>query len=262
VKHILKQIFYLVAISALTALTQEPLSVRKLHESGDTLDISIIQELDHASYNGTAWLKSRQNEDGSFGDNDTLKCTALSILVLSGDQSKENAEISSKAVKWLTLELKNKATTNIEVAAWCCAAIAVGLTDDKISIPQCATMEFLIQNSPETKGNATQLCNEILLSIAPNADTLKLKRKMVNETNYYYNKISLDEMWLNARSINNSEGQLLNKSGKRIDWRGKYAEKLIGTQKIDSKGGGYWEGSTVDKNVYNTALAIIISKEL
>ncbi len=262
-EHRLKQILSLIIITALTALTQETFFVRKLREPGDTLDISISQELDHAAYNGIRWLKRRQNKDGSFGEKDKLRCTALSILVLANDDNTDNAAIISNAINWLVVELNNNATTNIDICAWSCAAMTVAQSVSKERWPQCATSEFLKRNYPESKGDSALLCAEILLSLAPAANIPELKREEMNETNYHCSRMSSLKMWLNTRSINSGgSGQLFTVSGRRIDWRREYAKQLIGKQRIDSAGGGYWKTNIPAETICETALSIMILKEL
>ena len=261
-KNTVIKLFYLISIPVVTALTQENLPVKKLREPGDSLDISIRQELEHAAHNGTLWIKRQQKKDNCFGDTETQRCTALAILALSGDESIENTAIISNAVNWLALNLRKQETTNITTAAWSCAALTVGQSINRDKWPQCATSTFLRRNYDETNEDTALLCSEILLSTDPAADKLNLKIKQVNEANINHSKISLLKMWLNSRSINSRGGQLLTKKGNRIDWRGIYAEKLIGRQKIDPKGGGYWAGKTSAETICNTALSILISKEL
>ena len=262
VKHTLKLIVYIITIFALTAFTQDTLSVKKFREPGDTLDISISQELDHAIYNSITWLKNRQNPDGSFGKNSKLKNTALTIIALASDSDRNYTENISKASEWLTKELNSNPTTNICTAAWCCAALTIQQGNGDNPPPPCATPQFLARHYSEAKDLEAHLCTEILRSINYSDDRLKLKEREVDEKNYFQSRISFHEMWLSARNINRSGGQIYSKTGERVNWRVKYAEKLIGCQKVDPKGGGFWPGTTPAETLCNTALAIIISKEI
>lgn len=247
---------------ALTALTQESLFIRKFREPGDTLDRSISQELEHAAYNGITWLKGKQRETGSFGEEDQLRCTALAILALASYDSSENDAIVSNAVNWLVAELNQNATNDIAVCAWSCAALTVAQSFSTALWPQCATPKFLRDNYPASKGDDALLCAEILLSLTPAANSLQLTRERLDETNYYHTQISFLKMWLNTRTLNSGGGQLFTRSGCRIDWRKKYAKELIGKQRIDSAGGGYWSAGTPDATICKTALSIMILKEI
>lgn len=257
----LKQIFFIMAMPALAALTQEAFSIKRIREPGDSLDISITQEMDHASYNGLKWLKQKQKRDGSFAEKDKLKCTALALLAFASDGIDKNSRIISNATQWLICELKNNDTTNINAAAWSRAALRIGRATNKNRLPPHATLAFLKREQAATSGKTTPLCNELILSTDPDANKLNLKTKHVDEKNYYHDEITLEAIWLNSRSINRRGGILLNNKGNRINWRGVYAAKIIGAQKIDSRGGGYWKGNTEAEAICNTALSLMIFKE-
>lgn len=258
-KFTLQLIVFLITV---TAFSKEALTVKKIREPGDALDTSISQELDHALYNAKIWLKRRQNSDGSFGSTDKIKCTAVVILALAEENNQANAVISSKAAKWLTKELNTNSTTNIATAAWCSAAMKLSSEAKKSSKIIKNLQKFIVEQCPKSTNLTAQLCTEILLSTTPDNSEIKLNSKQVNAENYLYPDISLTEMWINARSINRSGGQLYSETGERVDWRRKYASKLIDCQKIEPEGGGYWSAVTPAETLRNTALAIIILKEL
>jgi len=258
-KHKVRYIFIITAISAASIPAQETLSINKFREPGDLLDVSIQQEVDHAMYLGTTWLKSRQSENGSFQESNTVINTSIAILSLAANN---NTEIINKALTWLTNNQPAINETETAVIAWRYAAISVADSKGNLAERQKSDRIFLKARTAQIDDFNTDLCKEILLSTLPAGSSSTLKRKTVDETNLLHPKISLLEMWLNARSINNAGGQLLSKKGTRIDWRNMYAEKIIGTQKIDPNNGGFWKGTTSSESIYKTALSILILREL
>ncbi len=248
-----------------TGWSEQSLPLHHIRAAGDALDISIQQELDRASALGVQWIRERQNPDGSWGLSNAVETTALCVVALaSRNDPALSAHIRSALQSLRTRTLQNT-ETNFSAIAWTALAMLVA------EPPGCTAESCLRRlRNPETTLTTAEaaLRDEIILgSATPEGGELS---RQPSRTRYAAAALMLNcdaarmlPMWLDARVINREgQGQLVTAQGERVDWRRIFARKIISTQKIDPQGGGFWQGPTPSQTVINTALALLISKEL
>lgn len=255
----------LLVFTGLAGIAQQSLPLRKFREPGDSLDISIQQELDRAVDLGIGWIKTKQSLEGSWGVCSKLETTALCALALASQNDLTLSDTLQAAVQYIKRIPEDQSPTNFSAVAWSAAALRVTATTGCIAEQNCARLE-----KPEVPLSAldTILRREMLLGLC----LLEPDEALLTASKEHYSSLArqLDtegsamlQMWLDARVINRvGEGQLLNTQGQRVDWRRIFARKIISTQKIDVIGGGFWPGVNDSMTLQNTALAILISKEL
>ncbi|MFO7937117.1 MAG: hypothetical protein R6V06_05875 [Kiritimatiellia bacterium] len=241
------------------AAARQDLTVLKFREPGDRLDQSIINELEHTEDIGADWLKKKQNSNGSFGEKNPAECTPVVMLALS---HKGAGNVVFHALKWLTDNSSGNYDTTIHSAAWQYAAVAVADTGGRYKALLRKNRECLIRRKKNLEGISLSLVNEILLSVSPPCNTADSAVIKTDDTDFSDKYLSYLKMWLKARSINRAGRQVSDRNGNPIDWRRIYAHRLISSQKIGSDGGGSWPGKNSDDTIMNTAMALLIIKEL
>jgi len=250
---------------ALTVLSGEGIPVHKLREAGDSLDISIMQELNRSADIGVQWIIARQNSNGSWGLTNQIETTAICILALASQNDQASAVHSQSAIQFLQQNFSKNNLTNFSAIAWTTAAfIVTGAQECPAGLNSCK-----IKN-PDTPLSATELTlrREIILGLnLSDADesSLKTSQERYTDLTMQFNSAQKEmfPMWLDARVINREgNGQLITSQGQRIDWRRIFAQRIISSQKTDPQGGGFWLDLKSKPSLRNTALAILISKEL
>jgi hypothetical protein len=165
-------------------------------------------------------------------------------------------------MQWISDHYPENTLTNFQDIIWTTVAFTV------TGIPRHTVEQHYRKSKNHLTESESILRSEIALSLKLNepdsSDYTELKKYYVKLTN----KLHIDpqqmlQMWLDARVINRSgKGQLNDKQGEIVDWRRMFAEKIISSQIIDAQKGGLWRGINSSQNIQNTALAILISKEL
>lgn len=249
-----------------SVLAEQGLPLRKFRESGDSLDISIQQELDRAVDLGVVWIKTKQSSDGSWGVSNKLETTALCTLALASQGDLTLSNILHAALQYLEESSKEQNPSNFPAIAWRAAALRVTGATGCATEQSCALFEN--SETPPLFIDAI-LRRELLLGLGLREQEEVLQAESQEHYNYLARQLDAEtacdllQMWLNARVINRvGKGQILNPQGQKVDWRRISTRKIISTQKIDLSGGGFWEGSDETQILQNTALAILISKEL
>ncbi|MFA7172054.1 MAG: hypothetical protein WC340_01360 [Kiritimatiellia bacterium] len=248
-----------------SAFAEKGLPLRKFRESGDSLDISIQQELDRAVDLGVNWIKTQQNTDGSWGGFSKLETTALCALAFASQNNLKLTNTLHAALQYIEERSSVQPLTNFSAVVWSAAALRVTGTTGCAAERNCAWLkEPKLALSPVD----VILQRELLLGLA----LLEPEDTVLAASQEYYKSLahqltagntSMLQMWLDARVINRvGRGQLVKAQGQRVDWRRIFARKIISTQKIDPLGGGFWNGINDSQVLQNTALAILISKEL
>lgn len=246
-----------IVLPLLAVLAEESITLHKFREPGDSLDISIRQELNRSTSIAVEWLRNKQSDEGYFGSKSSVDCTALCIIALRSVDNQPYSNQVAKAVEWLKRNCGPAAATNMQTTAWCYAAfITSPLPFADTEFTEAARTRLLSaihKKDPYIDLYVELLNSTTLSSISPSEKRLESLKDAFNSEIH-----PPLEMWINARIINRwTAGRIINPEGNRIDWRRIYARKLISSQRIDPEGGGYWPGPTRDKSIYNTALAIL-----
>ena len=248
-----------------SAFADSDISLHKIRESGDSLDISIQQELNRASGLGIQWINGRQNIDGSWGESNKLVTTAICALALVSTGDKSLTPQVESGMQWITAHSSQCTLTNFSIIAWTTAAYLVTGT------PGCTIeLHYSKIKTQDDRLTSTEsaIRREIILGLRlmePNESLRKNAAAHYQKTSHKLNTDTQQmlQMWLDARVINRSGGgQLIDNQGRRVDWRRIFAQKIISSQLIDPQTGGFWQGVNPSQNIQNTALAILISKEL
>jgi hypothetical protein len=242
---------------------ESALYLRKYHETGDTLDISIRQELDRAVALGGEWLLRQQSSHGYFGATGDVTETSITLLAVHSMQNKTLPYNGvNKALFWLRNKYPEQAETNAYAALFGVVSLSVFNVFDQISTQHWLKKSNRIIMDSEPDPHLTALQNEFVRSLDKNsAMPGKLSQQLFKPMDY--EKLPLLRMWLNARIINRDlNGQLISADGRRVDWRARYARRIISTQKISMRGGGLWQERNGFSDLFNTSLAILICKEL
>ena len=248
-----------------SAFTDSSIPLHKIRESGDSLDISIQQELNRATELGIQWLKVHQNKDGSWNESNKLVTTAICTMALFSTSDKSLTPQIESGMQWITSNSCQCSVTNFSIIAWTTAASIITRT------PGCTVKlhSNKIKN-PDNQLTAVESAvrREILLGLR----LMEPNKSLRKDATIHYKKLShklntntqqMLQMWLDARVINREGGgQLINNQGQRVDWRHIFAQKIISSQIIDHQGGGLWQSVNYSENIQNTALAILILKEL
>jgi hypothetical protein len=254
--------FSLCAVAALLcAAAQRPLTLHKFREPGDRLDISIQQELDRAADIGTLWLEMRLRDDDARSLHTNLAATALTLLALHPNSGGEPATgATARALCRLQQHCAANAAPDIRTAAWGYAALTLHAADSAVRTRLENRLRHALA-APETDRDERDLCREMLLSLA--AAPVAAPQRNAPEGTAIDAQIPLLRLWLNARHINReSGGQLISAAGERLDWRRLYARRIISSQRLSPQGGGFWRGAGETADIGNTALALLIIKEL
>ena len=256
-----RTLMVIVALSAALRVCQareESLALLKFHEPGDRLDISIRQELERSVGLGVQWLVRQQASDGAFGKGDDRGKTALVILAFTDTPVESGSNALHRALTRLKRHGAAQSVTNTEAAAWSYAALALhGSPEQELASRRTALRSAAADNA--VASDIRDLCREILVSLGQEPDP-SWKGQAIPEAG---TETPLLRMWLNARIINREMGgQCISRDGRRMDWRRQYARRLISTQKVDPGGGGFWPDRSGGTSIANTALAILIAKEL
>lgn len=255
----------LMVYTCFSAMAEQGLALRKFRETGDSLDLSIQQELNRAVDLGVRWIKTKQSKDGSWGVSNKVETTALCALGLASQNDLTLTNTLPAALQYLKNSSQERASTNFPAVAWTAAVLLV--TDTAGCAAETTCNQIKDFQAPLSCINST-LRREMILGLRP----LDQEEVLMAASQEHYDSLAhqLDakstvmlQMWLDARVINRvGKGQLLNTQGQRVDWRRIFAREIISTQKIDPLAGGYWLGVDDSQILQNTALAILISKEL
>jgi len=260
---------YMVVIISPFAVEADGIQLHKIREASDSLDLSIQQELTRSTSIGVQWLTANRNSDNSWGDSNKLSTTAICTLALASIDSESLPPQAAAGRDWIIKKSSANTPTNFYDIVWSTTALLVtgsnrGAT--KITIQQ--SFDKLCQPDAELNAIESALRREIITGLNlkdPDESFIRASKKhyqMLTE------KIIPDEqqmlqMWLDARVINRiGSGNLINAQGKSMAWRRIMAKKIISSQSIDPKGGGFWRGQNRQQTIQNTATAILISKEL
>ncbi len=262
-KH--KCIIFLLGISAsvLSDDRESALYLRKYHEPGDTLDISIRQELDRAVALGGEWLLRQHSSHGYFGATGDVTETSIALLAIHSMQIKTPPRnVVNNTLLWLQNKYPEQAETNAYAALFGVVTLSVLNVFDQTNTQHWLKKSNQIIVDSEPDPHLTALQNEFVRSLDKNsAIPGEVSQQLFKPTDY--EKLPLLQMWLNARIINRDlNGQLLSPDGRRVDWRARYARRIISTQKISMRGGGLWQEHNGCSALFNTSLAILICKEL
>ncbi|MDD2600400.1 MAG: hypothetical protein PHO37_14455 [Kiritimatiellae bacterium] len=248
-----------------SAAAEKGIPLRKFRESGDSLDISIQQEVERVVDLGVGWIKARQSADGGWGVSNQLETAALCTLALASQNNPDLTNTLQAALQYIEARFHEQSLTNFTAVAWSAAALRVTGTAGRAAELSSAWLKN--PRTPLSTVESALQC-ELLLGLAlleAEETTLAASQERYNALAHQLNVegATLLRMWLDARVINRAgQGQLLKIHGQRVDWRGTFARKIISTQKIDPSGGGFWSGLNSSQTLQNTALAILISKEL
>lgn len=248
----------------LSAAAGKGLPLRKFREPGDSLDISIQQEVDRAVDLGIGWIQAQQNIDGSWGWSNKLETTAICALALASQSNLELTNTLHAALHYIVSRSGEQRFEDFSAIAWSAAALRITGTTGCATEQSCAWLKN--PKAPLLPVDAS-LQRELVLGL----DLLEPDEAELAASQVHYSllaqelnaeNIGMLQMWLDARVINRvGKGQLIN-HGQRVDWRRVFARKIISTQKIEPLGGGFWSGASNSKVLQNTALAILILKEL
>jgi len=262
-------LIYMVSIISPFAVEADGIRLYKIREAGDALDLSIRQELNRSTSIGVQWLKANRNSDNSWGDSNKLSTTAICTLALASVDSESLPPQAAAGRDWIIKKSSANTPTNFYDIIWSTTALLVtGSGIGATGITAELSFDKLCQPDAEFNAIESALRREIIIGLNLKKPDASFNRESENHYQALTEKIIPDEqqmlrMWLDARVINRiGSGNLINAQGESVAWRRILAKKIISSQSIDPKGGGFWRGQNRQQTIQNTATAILISKEL
>jgi len=250
-------IFFIFASACTINADNGALFLRKFREPGDQLDISIQQELERAVYLGCQWLEQQLTAQSFDQNSPDPTGVALTLSALYSHTEKES---TAPALQWLQDNYQSQSATNVFVAAWGLVALSLHHAENIDDATAIANLKRHL-NQLDTNEDAKALCRELLNTFNTGVNDYSPPTPLTQLARNNVDQLSLLQMWLVARHINREGGILSVENNRRIDWKTSFARRIISTQKISPKGGGFWEFEPRGTAICNTALAILICKE-
>ena len=261
ITNLLTVLFFCSAASLYADVTVTP-----LRASGSSLDVSLQNEVTRAACQAALWLTPQQHQDGSWGESNRVRLTAIILIALKVSCQPASSESCARAALWLDGTATHR-IDDLDTHAWRLLAftfmlpknparsnllsrLAARAETDKTQTPTAdptfwheALVTAGLASPPPPDNSTTSILSQTAADWPPdlsnNADTWRLIR-LINRTGH---------------------GQLL-RGNTPLDWRTDLARHLITTQRRDLAGGCYWNGDTRDGRIEQTALGILALLEL
>ncbi len=276
-------------VAALLATLLSAAAAENVRFSSGPLSRSVQNESNAAMDRACQWLVARQNPTGFWGKAD-VRLTAIAALALGGSGGEiaaaDNAAVT-RAVAWLLTPASTNAlpdassasSDNAAALAWRDMALAVfspatpaaplsAPTSSCVKATLAVNEAWRFRNLPrETKAVRDTLPLELYAQLA-DAPRKRLGELIAEAARRWATEEAPEPWWSDAesawwfaRTVNRvAGGELSVEDGDGfhpLHWRHRLANRWTTTQKMDARGGGFWNGSELD-----TAFAILLLGEL
>ena len=237
-----------------------------VRQAGASLDTSLRNEADQAVRQAALWLAARQQSDGSWGESNRVRLTAIVLSALNVSSQPAYSETCARAALWLDGAATNR-MDDLGTHAWRLLALALALPETPGRTP---FLRRLAEQAPADGCGAPvgdQTFWREALAAAGMAQPPPPERDASNSlaraaAAWPPPLAGNQASWQLARLINRAgNGQLL-RGNEPLDWRADLAKTVISTQRRDAGGGGYWEAQNADLRLAETAFGILALKEL
>ncbi len=251
---------------ALQAAAQTP--VDQIRLPGAAIDLSSRNEVVNAIRLASDWLASKQNPQGSWGVSNNVGVTSVALTAMCVSRHQKYSDNQTRAALWL------KNTADLQIADL--ETHALRLLALSLTLPESSVRSNLFSSLIAKAKSTTDVCPakpeaEELWHLATAAAGLHTAAEPHQTI-----KVSLRQIANNwppfpcgnraicraAKTINRAGEALLTLGDIRLDWRSETAIFLLGSQRRDLTGGGYWDAPDHRRRILETAWGILALAEL
>ncbi len=242
--------------------------VTTIRQPGASLDTSLRNEREHAVDLAAEWLAARQGTDGCWGsETDRVERTSVALLALTARRSRHSDAVARAAV-WLDA-YPPAAGESGEAGAWRMLALLSVAPDtpDRAGLAR----RLLRETPPPAADAATSFFSRLLWAEALALGGAEVEPRLAAPAERTLAALAAEwppdtrapaSLWLMAFLINRTSGGRLESGGAPLDWRRDIAQTLLGDQRRDPAGGGFWFSAESDARIRQTAFGILALNEL
>ncbi|MDD4101119.1 MAG: prenyltransferase/squalene oxidase repeat-containing protein [Kiritimatiellae bacterium] len=253
---------------AMALQASEPTTVETIRMPGAGLDLSSRNEVDNAIRLACDWLADRQNPHGAWGVSDNVSISSVALTALCAARQKKYSDNQTRAALWLK-STADRQLADIETHALRLLALSLTLPDSSVRSNLFASLV--------SKAKANTVISEAtpataeLWHLATAAAGLRPAAEPCPSTFDSLRQIAEDwppfpcanrQIWRTAKTINSGGRGMLACGQAYIDWRSETAVFLLGSQRRDLAGGGYWDAPDQDRQILETAWGVLALAEL
>lgn len=244
------------------------LTVDQIRLPGAALDLSTRNEVGNAIRLACDWLASRQNPQGAWGVSNDVSLTSIALTALCVSRNPQHSDSQTRAALWLKSTADHQ-IADMDTHALRLLALSLALPDAPVRSNLFASLSAKAQAAsnvcPPLPADAELWCLAAAAAgLRPAAAPARNAEARLGEIADHWPPFPCAnrELWRVAKTINQDGQGVLTRGDTRLDWRSETAGHLLGAQRREPQGGGYWDAPDQDRRILETAWGILALSEL